>query len=254
MYWDQQTSPQIAALDKNIPVILPIAATEQHGAHLPLATDRMIGEYYCKQLNKKIGNKVLILPTISVGCSEHHTDFAGSLSVQHLTMLQQMTDIANCVVKYGFKNIVVLNSHGGNQAIAGTFLEIFGYRHPSCRLVVLTWWRIAVEQLRKLNDAGQGGAGHGGEFETSLMLLIAPELVQKDKIGKKTNVPTFDWAEGDLLTGGKAGFYRTMKAMTPSGIYGDATYASRKKGKKISKIVVESLLRIVLDLYEVEGE
>ena len=249
MYWDQLTSPEIAELDKNIPVILPIAAIEQHGAHLPLATDRMIGEHYCQQLNKKISKKVLILPTISVGCSEHHTDFAGSLSVQHSTFLNQMTDIANCVVKYGFKNLMVLNSHGGNQAIAGTFLEIFGYRNPACRVVVATWWKIALDQLKKLNESGQGGAGHAGEFETSLMLLIAPKLVQLDKIGKKTNVPTFDWAEGDMLAGGQAGLYRTMKAMTQFGVYGDANYGSKKKGKQITKIVIKTLTKIVLDLY-----
>lgn len=249
MYWEKQTSPQIAKLDKNIPVVLPIAAIEQHGAHLPLATDRMIGEHYCQALDKRLKDKVLILPTISVGCSEHHTEFPGSLSVQHLTMLQQMTDIANCVIKYGFKNLMVLNSHGGNQAIAGTFLETFGFRNPQCRLVVATWWKIALTQLQKLNESGQGGAGHAGEFETSLMLLIAPELVQKDKIGKKSNVPTFDWAEGDMLAGGKAGLYRTMKAMTPSGVYGDANYGTKKKGKQISKIVVKALQGMVLDLY-----
>ena len=249
MYWDQLTSPQIAELDKNIPVILPIAAIEQHGAHLPLATDRLIGEHHCQQLNKKIGDKVLILPTISVGCSEHHTEFAGSLSVQHATFLSQMTDIANCVVKYGFKNFMVLNSHGGNLAIADTFLEIFGYRNPQCNVVVATWWKIALEKLKKLNKSGQGGAGHAGEFETSLMLLIAPKLVQKDKICKKTNVPTFDWAEGDMLAGGKAGLYRTMKAMTPSGVYGDANYGTKKQGKQISKIVGKALQKIVLDLY-----
>ena len=249
MYWDQLTSPQIAELDKNIPVILPIAATEQHGAHLPLATDRMIGEHYCRKLNKKIGKKVLILPTISVGCSEHHTEFAGSLSVQHTTFLNQMTDIANCVVKYGFKKILVLNSHGGNQAIAGTFLEIFGYRNPQVRLVVATWWRIALAALQPLNESGQGGAGHAGEFETALMLLIAPELVQLDKIGGKANVPTFPWAEGDMLAGGQAGLYRTMKAMTPTGVYGEAKFGTKKKGKQITKIVVKALRKIVLDLY-----
>ena len=248
MYWDQLTSPQIDKLDKNISVILPIAAIEQHGAHLPLATDRMIGEHYCRQLNKKISDKVLILPTISVGCSEHHTDFAGSLSIQHTTMLNQMTDIANCVVQYGFKNLIVLNSHGGNQSIAGTFLEIFGFRNPQCKVVVVTWWKIALKKLKKLNQSGQGGTGHAGEFETSLMLLIAPKLVQKDKIGKKTNVPTFGWAEGDLLASGSASLYRTMKAMTPSGVYGDANYGSKKKGKRITKIVVKALQKLVLDL------
>ncbi len=250
MYWEQQTSPQIAQLDKNIPVVLPIAAIEQHGGHLPLATDRMIGEHFCREIDKKLPDQVLILPTISVGCSEHHTEFAGSLSIQHSTMLYQLTDIANCVVKYGFRNLVILNSHGGNQAIAGTFLEIFGFRNPQCRVVVITWWKIALAQLKKLNESGQGGAGHAGEFETSLMLLIAPDLVQQDQIGKKTNIPTFDWAEGDLLTGGKAGLYRTMKAMTPSGVYGDATYGSKKKGKKITKVVVKALRKILMDLYE----
>lgn len=250
MYWDQLTSPQIATLDKKIPVILPTAAIEQHGAHLPLATDRMIGEHYCRVLNEKIGDKVLILPTISVGCSEHHTEFEGSLSVQHATFLNQMTDIANCVVKYGFKNLIVLNSHGGNQSITGTFLEIFGFRNPKCNVVVATWWRLATAELKKLNESGQGGTGHAGEFETSLMLLIAPQLVQMNKIGKKANVPGFSWAEGDMLVGGKAGIYRTMKEMTPSGVYGDASFGSKKKGKQITKIVIKALKQIILDLYK----
>lgn len=248
MYWDLLSSPQIAALDRNIPVILPIAATEQHGAHLPLATDRMIGEHFCRKLHLAIPAQVLILPSVSVGCSEHHTDFAGSLSVQHATFLNQLTDIADCVVKYGFKNLLLLNSHGGNQAIGQSFVEIFGYRNPTLQLAIATWWRIALEQLTPLNEAGPGGAGHAGEFETSLMLVIAPELVQLDKVGKKANVPTFDWAEGDLLTGPKVGLYRRMKAMTPSGVYGDAAFASQEKGEQITDIVVGALKRIVIDL------
>lgn len=250
MYWDQLTSPQIAKLDKKIPVILPTAAIEQHGSHLPLATDRMIGEHFCKVLNDKLGDQVLILPTISVGCSEHHTEFAGSLSIQHSTFLNQMTDIADCVVKYGFKNLIVLNSHGGNQAITGTFLEIFGFRNRNTQIVVATWWKLATTELKKLNDSGQGGTGHAGEFETSLMLLIAPELVQMDKVGKKENVPSYSWAEGDMLAGGKAAIYRTTKEMTPSGVYGDASFGSKKKGKQITKIVIKALKEIVQDLYK----
>jgi creatinine amidohydrolase len=196
-----------------------------------------------------MGQQILILPSISVGCSEHHTDFAGSLSVQHATFLNQMTDIANCVVKYGFKNLFILNAHGGNQAITGTFLEIFGYRNPQCNIVVATWWRTALEQLKQLNESGQGGAGHAGEFETALMLLIAPHLVQLDKIQPKTNVPTFDWAEGDMLQGGKAGFYRTMKQMTPNGVYGDAGFGTREKGVAITEVVVTALKGMLLDLY-----
>lgn len=250
MFWDQLTSPQIAALDKNIPVILPIAATEQHGAHLPLATDRLIGEYFCSRLNKEIEEQVLILPTISVGCSEHHTDFAGSLSVQHSTFLNQLQDISSCVLKYGFTNLLVLNSHGGNQSIGQSFVEIFGHRNPGIQLALATWWRIALDRLKPLNESGAGGAGHAGEFETSLMLLLAPELVQLDKIGPKTNVSTYAWAEGDMINGPKVGLYRSMKTMTPSGVFGDAAYGSKEKGEQITVIVVAALKQIVLDLYQ----
>lgn len=250
MYWDQLTSPQVQALDRNIPVILPISATEQHGAHLPLATDRLIGEHFCRQLDEQIHEQVLILPSIGIGCSEHHKDFAGSLSVQHQTFLQQLTDIADCVVGYGFKNILILNSHGGNQAIGQSFVEIYGYRHPALNLAIATWWRIAAEALHKLNDSGPGGAGHAGEFETSLMLLIAPQLVQLDKIQPKANVPTLEWAEGDMLTGPRVGLYRRMKEMTPIGVYGDPSAGNIEKGEKITNIVVLALKEVVQDMYQ----
>lgn len=250
MYWDQLTSPFIDQLDREIPVILPVAATEQHGAHLPLATDRMIGEHFCRLLHDRIPEGVLILPTVSVGCSEHHKDFAGSLSVQHQTFMAQLTDIVECVASYGFKHVLILNSHGGNQAIGQTFVEVFGYRHSEVQLAIATWWRIALAGLQPLNESGQGGAGHAGEFETSLMLVIAPHLVHLDKIGPKTNVPTVDWAEGDLLAGPKVGLYRRMKAMTPSGVYGDANFATIEKGEKISTIVVDALQSIVQDFHQ----
>lgn len=248
MFWDQLTSPEIDALDRNIPVILPVAATEQHGPHLPLATDRMIGEHFCRTLNRKMPDSVLILPIVSVGCSEHHTDFIGSLSVQHTTFLAQLTDVANCVVKYGFKNLLVLNSHGGNQAIGQTFLEVFGYRNPHCRVALVTWWRIALGELKHITETGPGGTGHAGEFETSLLLLIAPELVKLDKIQPKANVPTFGWADGDMLTGPQASIYQTMKQRTPNGAFGEPAAANREKGEKITAAVVSALELILRDL------
>ena len=251
MYWDQLTSPQIAALDKNIPVIFPIAAIEQHGAHLPLATDRMINEHFCAELEKSNSKNILILPTVSVGCSEHHTEFAGSLSVQHTTFLNQLTDISNSVVKYGFKNLIILNSHGGNQYIAGTFMEVFGFRNPENTIVLATWWNIVADELKTLNESGKGGTGHAGEFETALMLLIAPHLVHLDQIKEKSNAPNFDWADGDMLYGSKAKIYKTMKQLTASsGVFGDASFGTKEKGEQITKLVVPALEKILLDLYE----
>jgi creatinine amidohydrolase len=249
MYWDQLNSPEIAALDRSIPVILPIAAIEQHGHHLPLATDRMIGEHFCRELEKRISDQILILPTISVGCSEHHKEFAGSLSVQHSTMLHQMTDIADCVRHYGFKNLFVLNSHGGNQGVGQVFVETFGYRNQDMLIALASWWRIATEELKEIQTSGPGGVGHAGEFETSLMMVIAPELVDQDALTDKANIPTYDWAEGDLVVGAKVSTYRTLKEMTPTGAYGEPKLGTVDKGHAITETVVNQLEKILSEIF-----
>ena len=254
MNWDQLTSHEIGALDRNIPVILPVAATEQHGAHLPVATDRMIGEYFCQQLSREIPENVLILPAMAVGCSEHHMDFRGSLTLSHDTFLRQAEDILGSVAHHGFKNLIILNSHGGNSAIATVIVEHFGNRHPECRVVAATWWKITGNALFDLNETGEGGVGHAGEFETSLMMAIAPELVHHDKIEVKKNEPNFEWATGDLLRGPAASFYRSMKGNTPNGVFGDPQKVSAEKGEQISDIVVRALKKIVLDLYKHQSD
>ncbi len=250
MIWDQLTSPEIDALDRSIPVILPVAAIEQHGSHLPLATDRMIVEYFCQQLQKDIPDNLLILPVMSVGCSEHHLDFRGSLTLQHDTFLRQAEDILGSVTFHGFKNLIIYNSHGGNLGISQVIVEHFGNRHPECRIVLVTWWKIVAGDLFDLNETGEGGVGHAGEFETSLMMLIAPELVHHDKIEGKKNQQSFEWANGDMLRGPKASLYRSMKTMTPNGVFGDVRMVSAEKGQKITDIAVGALKKIVLDLYQ----
>jgi len=250
MIWDQLTSPEIDALNRSIPVILPVAAIEQHGKHLPLATDRMIGEYFCHQLNEVIPDNILILPVMSVGCSEHHLDFKGSLTLQHDTFLHQVEDILGSVVFHGFKNLIIFNSHGGNMGIGQVIVEHFGNRHPECRIILATWWKIAGDALYELNETGVGGIGHAGEFETSLMMKIAPELVHHDKIEGKKNQIHFEWAAGDLLRGPKAALYQSMKTMTPNGVFGDPRMVSAEKGQQITELVVKALKKIVLDLFQ----
>lgn len=250
MIWENLSSPEIAELDRKIPVILPVAAIEQHGLHLPLATDKLIGNHFCIQLEKEIPEQVLILPVMGIGCSEHHMDFSGSLTLQHNTFLMQAEDILNSVSHHGFKNLILLNSHGGNQAVGQVIVEHYGNRHPECRIVMATWWKIAGKSLAELNETGPGGVGHAGEFETSLMLEINPDLVRTDWIRDRQNNENFDWATGDLLRGPRASLYKSMKNLTPNGVFGDPRKISAEKGRKITRIVVESLKKIVLDLYE----
>lgn len=247
MYWDQLISTQLDQWDRQTPVVLPIAATEQHGSHLPLATDRMIGEHFCARLNEEMPKEVLVLPSMAIGCSAHHLDFSGTLSLTHDTFLRHATDVLGCVVQHGFHKLVLFNSHGGNQGIGQVIVEQFGHRHPGCDLAFITWWRIALEELISLNETGFGGVGHAGEFETSLMLHIAPELVHMDAVGPPQNAPNVAWASGDLLRGPKVAWYKSMKALTPNGVFGDARSASAEKGAAISAAVVQRLKAILRD-------
>ena len=245
MYWDELSSPQLDAISRSTPVLFPISATEQHGYHLPMATDRMIGDHICSKINDAIGDQVLILPMIGVGCSEHHKDFPGSLSIQHDTMMSQLTDLADCVVSYGFTNLFVINSHGGNQAVAQCFIERYGYRHPDVRLAFTSWWRVANDSVRSVQESGLGGVGHAGEFETSLMLHIAPDLVDMSRAEENANISTYDWAEADLINGSKVSLYRRFKQITPNGVIGDPLLGTAEKGKLLSDIIVKEYVQIL---------
>lgn len=254
MIWDQLTSSQINQLDKNIPVVLVMAATEQHGPHLPLATDRLIGEYFAQKLHEAMPDQVLVLPAISVGCSDHHMDFSGTLTLSHNSFAGQVHDILRSVMQHEFHKIILLNSHGGNQGIGQVLIEQLGHQFPTSRLVLATWWRIAAQALEEITETDPGGTGHAGEFETSLMMLIAPHLVVNEEINPKSNIPTFPWAEGDMLRSPQAAYYRSIKEMTSNGVFGEPSAASAETGKKIADVVLKALKQIVIDLSDLRNK
>jgi creatinine amidohydrolase len=249
MIWDQLTTVELDGLARTTPVVLPVAATEQHGPHLPLATDRLITEHFARRLGDELDLDVLVLPCISVGCSEHHLGFPGTLSVRHETLFGQLGDTLESVARHGFTNLVVLNGHGGNGAATQVFVESFGHRHPGCRVVASSWWRLAGQELGGITETGPGGVGHACEFETSLMLHFAPELVRTGKIAPGGNAATFDWAEGDMLRSSRASLYRDFREMTGGlGVYGDPTAASAEKGRSIEAAVLAELTGLVRSL------
>jgi len=249
MNWQELASPEFRQIDRATPVVLPVAAVEQHGPHLPIATDRMIAEYFAEQLNARLGASVLVLPTVAVGCSEHHMDFPGSLTLRHETFLSVCEQYLLSAHRHGFRNLLILNSHGGNRGVCQVFLEKFGAEHPDCQIAVVSWWRMVSNELFEFNESGPGGVGHACEFETSLMMHISPNSVRMDAIEPRANnTPTYDWAEEDLLRPSRVSLHRSMKQISPNGVWGDPTKANADKGKKIAEIVCQALSGVVKDL------
>jgi creatinine amidohydrolase len=249
-YLDQLTSPQLDTYRRSTPLLLPTGATEQHGPHLPLATDRLIAESFSAAADRILGGDVLVLPTVGVGCSDHHMEFAGTLTLGHETFLAQVMGYAESGFAHGFDTLVILNAHGGNQGIGRVAMERLGARHPQKRVIFTSWWQLATEELLGISQTGPGGVGHAGELETSLMLVIAPELVELDEAPARMNEPAFPWDTADLLRGSRASLYRRLVDVAPSGVFGEPRAASVEKGRAVHDAVVEQLVALLRSLIE----
>ncbi len=223
------TWSQVAALDKQQGVvILPIGAVEQHGHHLPLLTDTLIATRMLDAALALLPNDVnaWVLPSLPYSKSNEHTGFPGTISLSAQTLMAVLHDIARSLADAGFRRLAFVNGHGGNVALlemtardirAATGLICFCLQ-PA--LFVEPPFPISAEERRL--------GFHGGELETSLVLAIAPELVDMDKAVRhyadfpETGTPLFFFAPAST-----AWLSRDWSA---DGIFGDATLGTAEKG------------------------
>jgi len=177
---------QIQALDRDTPVVFPIAAIEQHGHHLPVWTDSLLLGEIARRVSEQLSTQVLFAPLMWLGNSHHHLDFNGTLSAAPRTYLDLLVGLADNMLHHGFRRIVFLNGHGGNdvpgkQAI---FELRQTYRKRSDLLLLMgTYWSLnhsadssTLEVMPKLAFQ-QTEMGHACEWETSMVMRIAPHLV-----------------------------------------------------------------------------
>jgi creatinine amidohydrolase len=245
MKWPSLRRGELDAMDRRTPVILPVGATEQHGGHLPLGTDSMILDAVTERLDASFHDRLLILPTQQVGLSEHHMEFPGTLTLSHETLRRCVFELADSVVRHGFRRLVLLNGHGGNQAILGVLGEQIGQRWPEVECLVTSWWAVAAERLKKLQQGPIGSVGHACEFETSILLAIAPELVDMSlaKDGGIQHRVESMWF--DLLHGPAATCYRSFDVLSESGAFGKPSLANVEKGRQILDEVTAALYELI---------
>lgn len=171
--------PRIAALSKDMPVVIPVAALEQHGHHLPVFTDSLLLGEVVRRVEPRVADSVLFAPLMWLGNSDHHLDFAGTLSAPPRVYLDLLLGMAENLLFHGFRRIVFLNGHGGNitpgkQAV---FELRQKYRDRSDLLLLFaTYWDCGDPRATR-GDFVQTDMGHACEWETSMILRIASELV-----------------------------------------------------------------------------
>jgi creatinine amidohydrolase len=181
--------PAVAGLPRSTPVVFPIAALEQHGKHMPVFTDSMLlGEVIRRVKLAPVAAKCLFAPLQWLGNSHHHLDFPGTLSATPRVYLDLLKDLTGCFLRHGFTRIVFVNGHGGNIVPGQQALFELKQEHRQQRdllLLALTYWDAAGNPAEHIPGLTQRQMGHACEWETSMVLRLAPQLV----VGKVPEVP-----------------------------------------------------------------
>ncbi len=187
MYLSDLASTTFSALPRHTPIVFPIAALEQHGPHLPLFTDSLLTGEIVRRSELCLTDRVVFAPVLWFGNSDHHLDFAGTLSAPPRTYLDTLLGLAENVLSHGFRRIVFLNGHGGNDVPGRQALFELRQRHRDRNdllLLMATYWHLADPRQSPAPQLLQSEMGHACEWETSMILRLAPHLV-----GPHTHLP-----------------------------------------------------------------
>jgi creatinine amidohydrolase len=235
MAWPDVRAEQESGRDT---VVLAFGATEQHGPHLPLATDALLGDHLAREVADRLD--AFLAPTVRIGCSEHHLEFAGTLSISEDTFHELVGDVVRSAARSGFRRIVLLPTHGGNFRPLAAALEKLG-RVDGIEIRALTdlaaLLRIAQLGVDEYGvPLGEGGL-HAGEWETSMLQAIHPELVHLDRgeAGYTDDLP----AALDAIFGSG------VHSIAENGVIGDPGRASAEHGARYWDEVVAITLAAI---------
>lgn len=173
--------PEVQALNKDTPVVFPVAALEQHGRHMPVFTDSLLTGEIVRRVEAQLGKRVLIAPLQWLGNSHHHMDFPGTMSASPRVYLDMIADQFENFIAHGFRRLVMLNGHGGNDVPGKQVVFELRQKYRARRdllLLFATYWNLTLTAPHTAHPGlKQTRMGHACEWETSMILRIAPHLV-----------------------------------------------------------------------------
>ncbi|MCB1237310.1 MAG: creatininase family protein [Verrucomicrobiae bacterium] len=231
MKFHELTAPAIAGIDRDRTlVLLPIAAVEQHGPHLPTGTDTIICGAVAEAVEARAPESVLLAPVYWLGASAHHLRFGATLTAELSTYVATLCELARPLLEDGFRRLIFLNGHGGNVDPLKVALRELQLEFPQSILSGASYWSIAEEVIASGLEGEDRFVGHACEFETSMIQHLRPELV--DEFRRAHAGPWLpDVVEGLFVS-------RDMKQRTRAGCTGRPDLASAEKGAALFEGIV----------------
>ncbi|PRH84725.1 creatininase [Labrys okinawensis] len=249
-HWFEMTTEDFRTGDTaNWIAVLPIAAVEQHGPHLPVGVDSMIMQGYLERAIPLIPADIpaTFLPIQTIGKSNEHLEFPGTLSLSAETVIRSWTEIGESVHRAGVRKLLIVNSHGGNMAAMDIVARELRVRHGM--LVAFTSWHMFGYPKGTYSDDETRLGIHAGEIETALMLAFRADLVRMDK-AKDFRPVTYEMEQTFkyLRTGRPGGFGWMAQDIRPEGAAGDASKATPEHGELSAAFGAQALVDLLRDI------
>jgi creatinine amidohydrolase len=249
-FWAELKSSEFAALDPNSTLaILPVAATEQHGPHLPVMTDTAIAEGMISTVLARLPDelRVLFLPTQTIGKSNEHLRSPGTITYSADNLTRIWCEIGEGVHRAGLRKLVIVNSHGGNNDVIGIVGRELRVRLGM--LVATTQWRRFGLPAGMYTPFDTNHGIHAGDIETSLMLYFRPDLVDMSRaklFPSKAAEMEKDYKH--LRPAGQHGFGWIAQDLNPDGAVGDASAATAEKGRLTAEHQADAFIALLRDV------
>lgn len=248
--WGELCTADFARVDPARTIaLLPVSAVEQHGPHLPLATDALINAGIVAETLRRLPQSasVLVLPALEIGDSLEHSDYAGTLSAELESLLGLWLAVGRGVARAGVRKLVIFNSHGGQRA----HVDLAALRLRAAHgMLVVRAHSFAFGVPPGLFDADELAHGlHGGAVETSLLLHLRPDLMRREALAAFVSRGAALSAQGGLLGAEKpVGFGWMAQDLHPQGVCGDATAASAEKGGRLLDHLASCLRQLLAEV------
>ncbi|MEJ8573923.1 creatininase family protein [Microbaculum marinum] len=251
--WQDLTTVEFETLDPDTTVaVLPVGAIEQHGPHLPLATDALVAERVAAAAveTATAGDPdlpVLLLPTMPVGKSNEHIDFPGTLTLTAESLIALWREIGESVARSGIRKLLMVNAHGGQPQVMEIVARELRVR---CEMLCVSssWWHMGLPEGLVPAEEQRHGI-HGGMVETSLVLHLAPDLVRMEHAADFRPVMAEIAADNEKLTYvGGVGIGWQAQDIHPAGVAGNAAAATAELGKAIFDHVVSGYVRLLAEI------
>lgn len=250
-HWSDLVASDFAGADvASWIAVLPIAAIEQHGPHLPLGTDTLIAEAHVAATVARLPADLpaVFLPVQAVAWSAEHVSSPGTLTLDWETVAKVWLDIGASVARAGVRKLVIVNAHGGNVPIMDLVTRELRIRHDMLA-VATSWSRFGRPE--GLFDADERRLGiHAGDVETSMILAIRPDLVRREAIAEQPcEQGRLEREFRHLRAWGPHAFGWKAQDLNPSGAVGDPRLSTAEKGRSAIDHAVGGFLELLAEVH-----